>query len=66
MKDWIQVYSSNKTIEVEYVRTLLADAGIDSVPVSQKDSSYIFGEIVLFVNEENAIEAKLIITSNNL
>ena len=66
MDGWIKVYSSDSPLQVEIAKTILLDNNIDSIDVSKKDSAYIFGDIELYVKENNAILANLILTQNNL
>ena len=66
MDGWIKVYSSDSPLQVEIAKTILLENNIDSIDVSKKDSAYIFGDIELYVKENNAILANLILTQNNL
>ncbi len=59
--NWMKVYSSNQLWQVELMKGLLADNGIESIIVNKKDSSYLFGEIELYVNVEDTFAAKQII-----
>ncbi|HNP48174.1 MAG TPA: DUF2007 domain-containing protein [Bacteroidia bacterium] len=64
---WECIYSSDKLHMAEIVQAVLRDAGIESVSVDKRDSSYItIGEIELYVTEENAILARNIIEQNQL
>jgi hypothetical protein len=59
--NWMKVYSSNQLWQVELIQGLLADNDIQSVIVNKKDSSYLFGEVELYVNVEDTFAAKQII-----
>jgi hypothetical protein len=59
--NWMKVYSSNQLWQVELIKGLLADHDIESIIVNKKDSSYLFGEVELYVNVEDAFTAKQII-----
>lgn len=65
-KGWEQVYSTDKLHMVSIVRSLLKENDIDSIEINKKDSSYAFGEIEIFVKEEDAIFAKILIKQNIL
>lgn len=51
---------------VSIVRSMLKENDIESIEVNKKDSSYAFGDIEIFVKEEDAIFAKILIQQNNL
>lgn len=61
-----KVYSSNRPMEVEAASSLLEDADIVSFKIDKKDSSYIFGEIELYVKEEDLARATMILIENEL
>ncbi|MBL7925117.1 MAG: DUF2007 domain-containing protein [Bacteroidia bacterium] len=60
------LFSSNKLLEIEAAVALLDEQGIASYKIDKKDSSYIFGEVELYVSEENLVRAQLILTENDL
>lgn len=66
MEGWVKIYSSDSPVQVEIAKSLLLESNIDSFDISKKDSAYIFGEIELYVKENNEVIAKLILTQNNL
>ena len=66
MEGWIKVYSSDSPVQVEIAKSILLENNIDSIDISKKDSSYVFGEIELYVQEKNEIISKLVLTQNNL
>jgi len=52
---------------VEIVKAVLADHNIPAVVVDKRDSSYVsIGDIEVYVSEENAILARVIIEQNQL
>ena len=65
-KNWEKIYASAQQHQVSIVKALLDENDIKSVEINKKDSSYAFGEIELYVDRENIIKAKYIITKNNL
>jgi hypothetical protein len=66
MEGWIKVYSTDKPVEIEIAKAILNENNIEAVDISKKDSSYIFGEIELYVQSESEIMARLILTQHNL
>jgi hypothetical protein len=66
MKDDKQiVYTTNKPYEVELIKKYLADHDIISFSINKQDSSYHFGEIELYVNREDFLRAKRLISQYN-
>lgn len=58
----VRIYSSDKAYRVEMIKNLLADHGIISFSINKKDSSYHFGEVELYVDPDNVIKAKQLIS----
>lgn len=56
--NWIPVYSSGIRHLAEMAKQMLMDNDIPAVIVNKKDSSYLFGEIEVFVKREDIIKAK--------
>jgi hypothetical protein len=66
-RGWKRIYYSNQMHSVEIVRAVLEDHDIQSMVVDKRDSSYIsIGDIEVFVPDEDAILAKIIIEQNAL
>lgn len=65
-KGWERIYSTNKVHMISIVRSLLQKNGIESVEINKQDSNYAFGEIEIFVREEDVIFAKILIKQNHL
>lgn len=66
-KDWTLVYSSDKYHQVEIIKAILEENGIESFEVDKRDSSYvIFGDIDLYVNVKDAPLARIIIEKHPL
>lgn len=64
--EWALVFTSNRPTEIEAAAALLEEQSIPSFKIDKKDSSYIFGEIELYVPEQLAPDARLILTENDL
>jgi hypothetical protein len=60
--NWVKIHVVSQEYEAEIVKGLLEESDIDCVIVNKKDSAYLFGEIEIFVDVENAFLAKQIIT----
>ena len=66
-KRWQCIYFSNQLHKIEIVRSVLNDHEIKSVVVDKRDSSYFMvGDIEVYVPNEDAILAKIIIDQNEL
>ncbi len=62
-KDWQIVFSTKKAYEAEMVRGLLETAGLEPVVMNAQDSSYLFGDVEVYVSPEQAEQAEAIIKS---
>ena len=64
---WKCIYFNNQMHKIEIVRAVLNDQDIKSVVVDKRDSSYFMvGDIEIYVSNEDAILAKIIIEQNEL
>lgn len=65
--DWVKVYSSHQLYNVELLRHLLHQHGIESIILNQQDSIYItIGEINLMVQRDTAVKAIKIISDSGM
>ena len=64
--NWQLVFTSNFLHKVEIVKAILKDHGIESVIVNKKDSSYLFGDIELYVHQDYVLMARQIINREEL
>ena len=67
--NWVRIYSSNNPNQIEIVRSVLEDNGIKAVPINKMDSMHVHlmnAEIELHVNATDAINAKFIISKNEI
>lgn len=48
------------------MQALLKEEEIESVILNKRDSTYLFGEIELYVDVENVLKSKQIISNNEL
>ena len=56
-KDWIVVYRTGELHQAEMVKQIIQQNGIEAVIMNQKDSSYLIGNIEVFVKAENETAA---------
>jgi len=58
-KDWQLIYTTDTAVKAELVRKTLEKQGLHVVIINKRDSSYLIGEMELYVlkfEEENALE----------
>jgi hypothetical protein len=58
---WIKVYKTDKKYQADIIIELLDENGITGVVMDKKDSSYMFGNIEVYVPAENEEQALTII-----
>ena len=64
--NWIKIASSKQAYQIELLKGMLEENNIIAVTVNKKDSSYLaFGEIELFVESKDVIQAKNLIKIQN-
>jgi len=67
LKDnWVKIYSSVDFYKVEITQAVLKDQEIESVILNKRDSTYLFGEVELYVATDNVLKSKQIISNNDL
>jgi len=64
--DFTLIYTSTKPLEIAAAISLLEVQDIPAYKLNKKDSSYIFGEIELYVSADLVDRAKRILTENDL
>lgn len=65
--EWIKVYVSTEPQRVEIVKAILEENYIGTQQVDRKDSTYPFmGEIEVYVQQRDAILARVIIENHQL
>jgi len=62
-KNWIKIYSTSANYKAELIKGLLFENGIQAVVINKKDSSYLFGELEIYVMPDDVLQAKHIISS---
>ena len=66
MKDWSKIYITDQFHRAEIVIAVLEDYDIEASMIDKRDSSYLFGDIEVFVQEKDIEQAKKIILENEL
>jgi len=64
-KNWTLIYSASKTYDAEMLKTILTDNEIVCNIINKKDSSYLFGEIEIYVQDHNLEKAKKLVVEFN-
>ena len=64
MQDWVKVYESGNHYQAEIIKSLLEAEEMEAVIINKQDSSYFFGEVEVYVQNNNVIKAKMIIDAN--
>lgn len=55
------VYTTNRLYQAEILKNILAENGIHSFIINKQDSNYLFGDIEIYVNQDDVIKAKLLV-----
>ncbi|HNW89471.1 MAG TPA: DUF2007 domain-containing protein [Bacteroidales bacterium] len=63
--DWVLIYETDKNFEIEIIRGMLEEHGIDAVIVNKKDSVYLIGNFELYVSSDDLMLAKTLIMNFN-
>lgn len=62
----MKITSSKQAYQIELLKGMLEENNIISVSINKKDSSYLaFGEIELFVDSKDLLQAKNLIKTQN-
>jgi hypothetical protein len=65
-KNLREVYSADKIYKINIIQELLAEHEIESVTLNKKDSTFLEGDIILYVNEKDEKKALEIIAAHNI
>ena len=61
--NWTKIKVYNQAFEAEIVKNMLIENNIPAVVLNKKDSSYLFGVVELYVEQEDANKAMELIGS---
>ncbi|MDT8309137.1 MAG: DUF2007 domain-containing protein [Bacteroidales bacterium] len=56
-KNWVKIYSSTNEHQVIILKEMLMHENIISYSINKKDSSYLFGDIELYVESDDVLRA---------
>ena len=65
-QDWVKIYTSSKFHQVQFIKAMLEENNIPSVEINKRDSSYNFGEIELYVKNDDEVRAHYLIRQQQL
>jgi hypothetical protein len=57
----ILIYTTKKSYQADLLKQILAEEGINSFVLNKMDSSYLFGDIEMYVAPDDVIRAKALI-----
>lgn len=60
-KDKVLVYTTNQSFQADILKQILADNEIPCFLINKMDSSYLFGDIELYVMSKDTMRAKVLI-----
>jgi hypothetical protein len=60
-EQWEVIYRSTAPYKAEIVKSILEENDIPGVVINKKDSSYLFGEIEVYVHQNDVLIAKQIV-----
>lgn len=60
-EQWEVIFRCSAGYKAEILKALLEENDIPGFIIDKKDSSYLFGEIELYVKQENVLAAKQIV-----
>ena len=64
-KDWVCIFSAPYQQKAELIKGLLTHNEINSVVINKQASPYnMFGEFEVYVNRDDALKAKSVLTEN--
>ncbi len=62
----IEVFAANDMYKIDIIRELLMDNDIESFVLDQKGSSFLIGDIHLYVDKKNETRAKELISNHKI
>ena len=62
IEGWIKIYENNNPIKVEIIKQKLIENNIVAIDINNKDSSYHFGTISLYVMDKDLEKSKKLTT----
>jgi hypothetical protein len=67
LNGWVRIFGSDKLYQVKIASAVLFENNIQNIEINKQDSSYaLFGEIELYVSQNDVVLAKIVLEQNNL
>lgn len=63
---WLKIYTSQQFIKSEIVRQVLIENEIEAIIMNKQDSSYMFGEVEVYIHQSDFNKAIELIIQNEL
>lgn len=63
---WLKIYTSQQFIKSEIVRQVLIENEIEAILMNKQDSSYMIGEVEVYIHQSNFNKAIELIIENEL
>jgi hypothetical protein len=60
-KDWVIVFTTPQIWEAELIKGVLQQNNIECISLNKRDSSYLIGEVEIYVSTADSFAAKQII-----
>ena len=64
-KDWVLIYTTSRPQLADLITGVLSEFNIKSIPINKQDSSYLFGNVEIYVRQTDALKAKHLISKTN-
>jgi len=61
LDNWVVIYSTSQLYEADIIKCMMADQNIECVLMNKQDSTYLFGDIEIYVPTAEALRAKQLI-----
>lgn len=58
---WVKIFSSSDPVSLHILKAMLEEEKIENLLLDQKDSNYGFGELILFVRDQDQLKALQIV-----
>ena len=60
-EQWVVIFRCTAPYKAELLKAVLEENEIPTVVINKKDSSYLFGEIEVYVTQDDVMKAKQIV-----
>lgn len=65
-ENFVRVFTSTAPLDIEAAKAILEDEDIPSYTINKRDSTYMFGEIELYVPAGALLRAQVLLTTHDL